>query len=179
MRKRMIVALWLAGAGAAHAEDSLAAGMQLYAQHCAACHGTDARGTGRAPELLRARRLRGRTTADVREIIRAGIPSGGMPAFALPAAQLNALAAYVHSLNSTAAENPVPGDPEAGARFFAGAGRCLSCHMVAGRGKAVGPDLSNIGRELALDELQKARLDPGARIRPGYELVTVKLRDGH
>ena len=49
--------------------------------------------------------------------------------------------------------------------------------MIFGRGRTVGPDLSNICRELSLQELEQAITSPDARIRPGYELVTVKLRD--
>ena len=53
-----------------------------------------------------------RSAADIQEIFRGGVPSGGMPAFKLPAEQLGAVAAYVYSLNSTASENPLSGDPE-------------------------------------------------------------------
>jgi mono/diheme cytochrome c family protein len=55
-----------------------------------------------------------------------------MPAFDLPANDLDALAALVHSLNSPAAESTVPGDRAAGEEFFFGKGQCTSCHMIYG-----------------------------------------------
>ena len=50
--------------------------------------------------------------------------------------------------------------------------------MVYGEGSAIGPDLSNVAREMTVDQLREALLQPDARIAPGYELVTVRLRDG-
>jgi PQQ-dependent dehydrogenase (methanol/ethanol family) len=50
--------------------------------------------------------------------------------------------------------------------------------MARGAGKAVGPDLTNVARELTLGELRQALREPGSRRTPGYELVTVELRDG-
>ena len=44
--------------------------------------------------------------------------------------------------------------------------------MASGRGKAVGPDLSSIGRQATLVEIEEAVNDPGARIRTGYALAT-------
>src|ERR1035441_2081143 len=68
----------------------LAEGKKLYDVQCQACHGEDAHGSDRAPELAGSRRLRSRSTAQIREIIRKGIPEGGMPAFDLAAPQLDA-----------------------------------------------------------------------------------------
>jgi PQQ-dependent dehydrogenase (methanol/ethanol family) len=102
-----------------------------------------------------------------------------MPAFDLPTDELDALAALVHSLNAPAAEGPLPGDAKAGERFFFGKGQCTSCHMVQGRGSATGPDLSNAGARLTVEEIRESLLEPGARAAAGYELVSVQLRDGH
>src|SRR5438477_2742882 len=151
---------------------------KIYADRCAACHGAAARGTSMGPELIGNRKLRSRSVQQISEVIRSGIPTSGMPAFDLPAGQLGALAAFVRSLNSPAAEVAMPGDPLAGEQFFFAAGRCASCHMVKGRGKVVGPDLSNVASELTVDEIRDSLLLPDARISPGYELVTVTLRDG-
>ena len=153
-------------------------GQALYASRCETCHGSDARGTDRGPALSGNRQLRSLSAQQLRELIHGGIPAGGMPAFALPDQELDALAAFVHSLNSPAAENTVPGDPQSGERFFFDEGRCASCHMVAGRGSPVGPDLSNVAREMTAGELRQALLQPDAQITPGYELVTVQLRNG-
>jgi PQQ-dependent dehydrogenase (methanol/ethanol family) len=114
----------------------------------------------------------------MRRVIHNGIPSGGMPAFNLPASQLDALAALVHSLNSAAAESIVPGDRVAGERYFFGKGRCGSCHMVDGVGSPIGPDLSHVAREMTVAQLRESLLQPSASITPGYGLVTVRLRDG-
>ena len=65
------------------------------------------------------------------------------------------MTAYVRSMNATAAEAHVGGDRAAGERFFFGAGGCGDCHMALGRGKVVGPDLSNVAREMSLAEIRK------------------------
>ena len=151
---------------------------KLFALQCAGCHGADARGGEYGPPLAAARSLRGRSAGWLRSVIQNGIPDAGMPAFNLPAGDLDALAALIRSLNIPAAEAPVSGDRSAGERFFFGEGRCTSCHMVFGRGSAVGPDLSNVGQEMTVGEIRSSLLHPSANITPGYEMVTVHLRDG-
>src|SRR5579864_1214600 len=101
-----------------------------------------------------------------------------MPAFALPIEDREALAMYLRSVNGPAAEATVEGDAEAGRHFFSGKGQCASCHMVYGGGKPVGPDLSNAGNEMTVDEIRESLLEPSAHITPGYTVVRVKLRDG-
>ena len=101
-----------------------------------------------------------------------------MPAFDLSASELDALAALVHSLNLPAAENTVSGDRAQGEQYFFSKGQCASCHMVDGRGAAVGPDLSNVAGGLTVAEIRESLLQPGARLTPGYESVTVHLRNG-
>ncbi|HEV2423827.1 MAG TPA: PQQ-binding-like beta-propeller repeat protein [Terriglobia bacterium] len=152
--------------------------MKIFASRCAGCHGLDAHGTDQGPALAGNAALRGRSLAWLRNLIHSGIPTSGMPAFSLPESELEDLAVLVHSLNSPAAEQAVPGDREAGERFFFGKGQCSSCHMVSGRGRPVGPDLSNVAHELTVDELRQALLQPSAQITPGYESVIVELRNG-
>src|SRR5215831_17987574 len=129
-----------------------AAGSKSFAARCAGCHGADARGTDRGPGLAVSRRLRARSIPELRALIQKGVPASGMPAFDLPADELDALAELVHLLNAPAAEGPWPGDAKAGEQFFFGKGQCTSCHMVQGRGAAVGPDLSNVGARLTVEE---------------------------
>lgn len=148
-------------------------GGKIFTERCAGCHET-----GQAPVLSANRRVRARSIEQLRDVIEHGIPAGGMPAFDLPPGQLEAIAAFVHSLNTAAADNPVTGDRAAGERIFFGSGQCSSCHMLNGRGSALGPDLSNVAHEMTTVEIQEALLHPSEHITPGYELVTVELRDG-
>src|SRR5262249_3543336 len=149
-----------------------------FVERCGGCHGADALGSDRGRALAGNRRLSTRSVLQLRDLIRKGIPGTGMPAFDLPSEELDALAALVHSLNGPAAESNVPGDSAAGEQFFFGKGRCTSCHMVFGRGKPIGPDLSTVGSQMTVDQIREALLRPSARITPSYELVTVRLRDG-
>jgi PQQ-dependent dehydrogenase (methanol/ethanol family) len=152
-------------------------GAKSFASRCSGCHGADARGTDRGPGLARSRRLRSRSVDQLRSLIRKGVPTSGMPPFDLPNDELDALAALVHSLNAPAGEGPVPGDAKVGEQLFFGKAQCTSCHMVQGRGAAVGPDLSSVGTNLTVEEIREALVKPGARIAAGYELVTVQLRN--
>src|SRR5438094_214749 len=95
-----------------------ARGQKVYAEHCAGCHGADFRGTDQGPGLTGNPRMRRMSIQRLRNIITNGIPNSGMPPFDLPAQDLDALAPFVRSLNSRAAESSVPGNTVAGERFF-------------------------------------------------------------
>src|SRR5215472_4992401 len=150
-----------------------------YAKLCAGCHGADAHGSQQGPGLAGNAGVRRRSVQSLRNVILKGIPTAGMPAFALSDATVDALVALLKSLNAPAADTTVSGDQAAGKAFFFGQGRCASCHMVYGAGEPIGPDLSNVARELAVDQLRQALLQPSAQITPGYALVTVRMRDGN
>ena len=160
-------------AGAAFAQDAA----QLFQEKCGVCHG-DGHGTERGPNLANNRRLRAASAEEVERLIREGVPARGMPAFPLPAGELNALTRLVRSLSAPAFEAHPPGDAAAGERYFFGAGGCAKCHMLAGRGKAAGPDLSRVGRELTVEEISEAVREPSAKVKPGYETANVRLKDG-
>jgi cytochrome c2 len=151
---------------------------QMYGKLCAGCHGTDAHGTQQGPGLSGNAGLRRRPISRLRTLIRNGIPAAGMPPFDLPDDALDALATLVVSLNSLASEATVPGDRAAGKTFFFGQGHCDTCQMVSGMGQPLGPDLSDVGMEMTVDQIREALLQPDAGITPGYELVTLRLRDG-
>src|SRR5579883_2136043 len=131
-------------------------GQKSYAERCAMCHGPEAGGGDMGPKLVGNRRVRSRSTQQLRSFIYDGSPANGMPPFHLPGPELDALAAFVHALNATAAESKPQGDAAAGEQYFFGAGQCSSCHMVGGRGKAIGPDLSNAGREMTLGDIRQS-----------------------
>jgi PQQ-dependent dehydrogenase (methanol/ethanol family) len=163
-----------------------------FARLCAGCHGEAASGTDRGPSFVNSRSLRRRSQDQIRAIIHDGT-SGGMPAFTLSEEELNALARYVRSFNASAYDVKPSGDAASGEMFFFGKGQCATCHMVRGRGAANGPDLSNVGRELTLRDIELALSDPSSRIGahtsslcPGYAfcpedtwaVVNVRLRNG-
>ena len=150
---------------------------QLFSEHCTACHGDDATGTDRGPALARSRRLRTRSAAEIHDIIHHGTP-GGMPPFDLPEPQLQALAGFIRSMNATAFDAQPAGDTAAGEGFFFGKGRCASCHTAMGRGKSSGPDLTSIGRQVTVADLERKLANPGAQVSDGYALVTVRLASG-
>src|SRR5688572_15739913 len=165
---------------------------QDYTALCAACHGETAGGTERGSSLVDNRRLRTRSVLQIRDVIRNGT-QGGMPPFNLPDEKLLALATWVHSLNASAYDAKPPGDAAAGEQFLFGKGQCASCHMIAGRGGTNGPDLSSVGRQLTLRQLEQALVDPVARTAnrsapacPGWAwcpdqtwtVVNVHLRNG-
>jgi PQQ-dependent dehydrogenase (methanol/ethanol family) len=172
-----ILSTLLLGQTPSVAPSNVTEGAKVFAQRCAGCHGADARGTDRGPALAGSRRVGRQSVRQLRDLIHNGIAGSGMPGFDLPAQELDAVAALVHSLNAPAAENDVRGDSVAGERFFLGKGECASCHMVFGNGKPIGPDISNAGREMTVDQIREALLQPSAHIAAGYELVTVRLRD--
>lgn len=165
---------------------------EQFTKLCASCHGDAAGGTERGPALVNSRALRSRSIPQIEAIIRTGTP-GGMPPFALPAAELAALGRWVHSLNASAWDVRPAGDAAAGEQIFRGKGQCGNCHMVAGRGGVNGPDLSNIGRELTVQQLETSLVDPVARAAnrstascPGWAwcpndtwaVVNVRVRSG-
>ncbi len=154
------------------------AGRQTYSKLCSGCHGEDARGSEQGPALAGSQSVRRRSAQNLRNTIKNGIPAAGMPGFDLPSGTVDALVNMVVSLNASAAKVNVPGDVAAGKQFFFGKGQCASCHMVRGEGSPIGPDLSDIALDMSVEEIRESLLKPDARITPGYDLVSVRLRNG-
>ncbi len=149
---------------------------QMFTRTCALCHGSDARGTDRGPSLVNSAELRSMPDTDISNIIRKG--KAKMPAFPLPAADIDALTHFVRTLSPAESATTVAGDPKGGERIFFGSGQCSTCHMVRGRGVPKGPDLSDVGRRLRLEELKQSLTDPDARITDGWGTLFAKLNDG-
>lgn len=70
------------------------------------------------------------------------------------------------------------GDVARGRAVFAGAGTCAKCHVVAGQGIEVGPDLSEIGDKLAPAAMYESILYPSAGISHNYENWLVLTDEG-
>lgn len=155
---------------------SVEAGAVLYRENCAACHAANLEG-GEAPNLFRSRVVVAGSPQALAGLIRKGIPGTGMPPYPWPDEQLRQLVTFLHSTTRPGAGPPLPGDPEAGRAVFEKAG-CAACHMIGGKGGALGPDLSSIALRSFPARIRQSVVDPGASIAAGYAKATLTLRDG-
>src|SRR5947209_7721418 len=81
---------------------------QLFDQHCASCHGADARGTAKGPGLATSPRVAQQSAEQLRAFLQRGNVAGGMPSFAdLSAKDLTALAEYLRILNMGTIAGPM------------------------------------------------------------------------
>ena len=71
-------------------------GRQLYETRCARCHGGDGTGGESGPNILQ--RIDDRSDEELAAFLKTGRPSNGMPAFDLPAPEMQALVAHLRTL---------------------------------------------------------------------------------
>lgn len=152
-------------------------GAALYAARCADCHGADATGV-RGPDLTR---LWGGGATDERvfQVIRQGVPGSIMPPSGAPDAEIRALVRYLRALGTAPttvpASSPGAATPAGEAKFWSA---CGHCHRVGQRGGRLGPDLSRIGITQGADVLRTSIRDASKVIAPGYQSVTLVMKDG-
>lgn len=125
-----ILSLVMSGAGAAPD------GGQLFAEHCAVCHGEKGSGGVGTPLALPSF-LESVDDDFLRTTIRQGRPGRVMPAFSrLSDAQLDALVGHIRGWSGKPApefsDAPVKGDTERGKAIFAD--HCAGCHGASGEG---------------------------------------------
>ena len=72
------------------------------------------------------------------------------------------------------------GDPAAGERIFfhPRVGGCFRCHEMEGRGYAVGPNVSTLGKTLSRERLVQSIVDPSREIAPQFTAWTILKKDG-
>ena len=173
----------IAGIGQGQAQDhtqyepaDIEYGLGVYLEQCAACHGEA--GDGVAGVDLRSGRLR-RAALDreLIQLIRSGIPGTGMLAFDLDTAEMTGIVAYLRNMTYEI-DAATLGDAARGRVIFEGAGDCLSCHRLQGRGLRNGPDLTRIGSVRPLSALRRSLLDPTGTMRPIDRPVELVTADG-
>ena len=173
----------IAGTGQGYAQDhteyepaDIEYGRSVYLEQCAVCHGED--GDAVAGVDLRGGRLR-RAALDreLIQIIRDGIPGTGMLAIDLDTAEMTGIVAYVRNMTYEIDVASL-GDAGRGRAIFEGAGDCLSCHRLQGRGLRTGPDLTRIGAVRPLSALRRSLLDPTGTMRPIDRPVELVTADG-
>jgi cytochrome c oxidase cbb3-type subunit III len=154
-------------------------GRQIFVSRCASCHGLDGRGGERAPGIANSAASQASTDKALMQIIREGIPAAGMPSFRrLPDTELRALVQHLRFLGGKVAAEEVKGDAVRGERLFFGKGRCGGCHIIAGRGGFIGPDLSEQGSTRAPDQIRKSIVNRDRVLPPGQEMVSVETKKG-
>jgi len=164
------------------AKEPAAAGEQLFAVHCANCHGPNGEGS-RGPTLATAILPRAPTEEALIKIITTGIPGTEMPRFQLERNEIQQIAAWVRHLGEIPPE-PLPGDPVQGERIYRAVGNCAFCHQLQGYGGVVGTVLTGVGARRGVAYLRRALIDPGAEVPQSMNLpqnfvmVTVVARDG-
>jgi len=143
-------------------------GRSLLSQECGFCHGTNARGGSSGPDLTRSTLVQEDDNGkQLGAFLRVGRPDRGMPRFDLSTAQVEDLAAFLHSEIYLAANRRLykildilVGDPKAGQSYFNGAGKCAACHSPTG-------DLAGIGAKYDATTLQGRIAYPRRGIVPG------------
>lgn len=165
-------------------------GEALFRANCSICHGANARGGGKGPDLTTGRWVHGGSDADIVRTIAQGVPGTAMPANDLEDAEIRAIVTYLRSL-APGTRSGTSGDPAQGARIFFGSGACGACHMVRGEGGVLGPDLSDVGASRATSYLVESIREPDKDLTDGmadpndqynvplrYDTATVVLASG-
>jgi cytochrome c oxidase cbb3-type subunit 3 len=170
------------GAGPAnrHVVDPTAAerGKKTYAAECLSCHGSQARGSDKGPNLIRSVLvLHDRNGDELGPFLKKG--HRGTSGAGFTQAQIEDLAHFVHqrvyeTLRSSPTfdvQNVLTGDREAGLKYFNGDGKCTTCHSATG-------DLAGIGSRYDAPTLQQRFVFPRSgrgRGAPAGKPVTVTV----
>jgi cytochrome c oxidase cbb3-type subunit 3 len=152
---------------------SVERGKQNFASTCGFCHGSNAKGGEKGPDLLRSVLvLHDEGGKNIGPVILKGRPDRGMPHFPFTTEQIIDIANFLHNSIESAKDrdnyqilNIVTGDPKAGMAYFNGAGKCSSCHSVTG-------DLQKIGAKYEPVTLQGKLLQPDDQWTEGGKRVS-------
>lgn len=160
-----------------YAPADIAYGARIFKAQCTACHG--ANGDAISGLNFRAGIFPGVSSDnDLRRIITSGVAGTAMPAWTFNSSELEALIAYLRSMASFEAGSIRLGDAAHGKVLFDGAGDCMSCHRVNGKGPRLAPDLSDIGALRTPDYLERTLLTPDEAMLPVNRSMRLVTRDG-
>ncbi len=156
----------------------LAEGEKIFKVHCARCHGIAGQG-GEGSNLVRSKLKYATDDQALIDLLDEGIPGTGMPAiWTLDEQQTTQVAGYVRTLGQLEAEE-MPGNPGRGKDIYQKSGACPACHIIAGHGIGIGPELTHVGDQRGLDYLRQSLTDPAAAQSQtmGYEdYLTVRVK---
>ena len=141
-------------------------GKRLFLSNCAPCHGPNGDG-GKGSDLTRPRLPRAADDSAFFTVIRRGIPGTEMPNTRhLLDLDIWQVIAYVRMLELGAPA--LAGDARRGAEVYRAKGGCAQCHMIAGQGGRLGPELTDIGARRSPGYLRKALTDPEQAIPENF-----------
>jgi putative heme-binding domain-containing protein len=162
--------------------------------NCAFCHGLGAKGGGRGPDLTRTPKKHGDSDADIFNTINNGVPGTAMPpngatqqGVGMTEEELWQVVTYIRSVEKK--PGAVNGEIKHGRDLFYGNAGCSTCHMFAGKGGRLGPDLTGAGTARSTEYLTESVRNPSRRLAQGlteamkefsteYETVDVVTSDG-
>jgi cytochrome c oxidase cbb3-type subunit III len=171
------------------------AGEYQFRINCALCHGLGAHGGGRGPDLTQAVEKHTHSDADMFQVISNGIPGTAMPAngtngqgVGMTDEEIWQIITYIRSQEVKAPVQPL-GNAAHGKELFYGDPNCSLCHMVAGKGGRLGPELTAVGGSRTREAIIDSVRNPSRRLAWGlteatkefpqeYESVTVVTADG-
>lgn len=152
-------------------------GAQIYAAQCSACHGANGTQIG-GVDLGGGQLRRASSDQDLRAVLANGIPGTAMPPFRFDPSEVTAIVAYIRNMRNFDTHAGNLGDANRGRAWFEGAGGCVNCHRVNGKGPRVAPDLSEIGALRSADFLQRKLLDANGMMLPVNRSVRAVTKDG-
>jgi putative heme-binding domain-containing protein len=168
----------------------IAEGASLFRANCSPCHGLNAQGGGKGPDLSSGRWVHGSSDAAIFRTISQGVPGTQMPANNFEDSEIRAIIAYLRSL-SAAAKPGVAGNRVKGQAIFFGKGACAQCHMVGGEGGVLAPDLTRVGAARSASYLIDSIREPSKELSEGmtdpnnhyanaliYDTVTIVTKTG-
>jgi putative heme-binding domain-containing protein len=155
-------------------------GKRIFETTCVACHGLDGQGGERGPDIVRRREIQRLPDSALRNVIRHGVPGGGMPAFAaLGSPKIEAVVRHLRALQGQGNVTRLPGYPESGKTLFFGQAGCSQCHMVGGEGGFMASDLSGYADARPAIDIRSAITDPNRNLDPRRRTVVVTTVDGN
>ena len=165
-------------------------GASLFRANCSPCHGQNAQGGGRGPDLTTGRWVHGSSDAAIFRTITQGVPGTEMPANDIEDSMVWGIIAYLRSL-SPLSKPLAAGDRAKGERIFFNKGACVQCHMVDGRGGSLGPELTRVGAARSAAYLRESIREASKKLSDGmldpnnpwanalvYDTVTAVTRQG-
>ena len=146
-------------------------GAQIFGQNCAGCHGSDGKGTDKGPSIATMQSVISLSNLNLVKIVHDGT-AAGMPSFAqLGDPAITAVVAYLRTLQGMTPGGPertnlpagaLKGNPATGRDLFFRQAQCSNCHMVAGEGGVLGPDLTIYARTHQPEAIRQSIVSPGA-----------------